>query len=114
MSSSNGRNNATKLREVVSADNGDASVTITWDVDKEIQVWATPLTADRTVTLSTTNAINGSRFRIIRKLAATGVFNLNVGTGPLIQLSVGNEFCDVTYDGSAWFVSAYGTIYVAI
>lgn len=113
MSSSNARNNATKLRESVSADKGDASATITWDVDSETQIWATPLTADRTVTLATTNAVAGAKFRIIRKLAATGVFNLSIGTGPLIQLQVGNEWCEVTYDGAAWFVSAYGSIYVS-
>ena len=74
---SKARNNAAKLRQLVSADNGDASVTLTWNVDSELQIWATPLTADRTVTLSTTNAVAGARFKIMRKLAATGLFNLS-------------------------------------
>ena len=99
---SKARNNAAKLRQLVSADNGDASVTLTWNVDSELQIWATPLTADRTVTLST-NAVAGARFKIMRKLAATGLFNLSVGSGPLVLLSVGNEWCEVTYDGAAWF-----------
>jgi hypothetical protein len=73
------------------------------------QRWNTPLTADRAVTLSTTYARTGARFRIIRTAAATGAFNLNVGTGPLKALPVGS-WCDVEYDGSAWFLAAYGTL----
>ena len=73
------------------------------------QRWNTPLTADRAVTLSTTYARAGARFRIIRTAAATGAFNLNVGTGPLKALGIGS-WCDVEYDGSAWFLAAYGTL----
>jgi hypothetical protein len=110
---SNARENVIRLNDSVSADNGDADATLVWGEDETTQVWATTLTVDRTVTLSTTNAVNGARFHILRTLAATGDFDLSIGTGPLITLPVGNEWCDVQYDGSAWIVVAYGTIYVA-
>lgn len=66
-------------------------------------------TADRAVTLSTTNVYNGVRFRVIRTANATGAFNLNVGTGPLKAMGTAGSFCDVEYNGSAWILTAYGT-----
>lgn len=111
---SNARDSVDKVRWSVSADNGDASATLSFGASDTVQLWKTPLTADRTVTLSTTNAPEGARFRIIRTLAATGLFSLNVGAGPLVQLQVGNEWCEVTFDGSAWSLSGYGVFYVAI
>lgn len=92
---------AATLRVLAQGASGNAS-TVT-------QRWNTPLTADRAVTLSTTYARTGARFRIIRTAAATGAFNLNVGTGPLKALAVGT-WCDVEYDGSAWFLAAYGAL----
>ena len=93
----------------ISADNGDAAATLVVASDEPTQIWATALGADRAVALSTTNAENGDRFRIVRKASATGAFNLNVGTGPLKALGIG-EWCDVEYDGSAWFLSSYGAL----
>lgn len=82
---------------------GDADATLTPRTSRLLHSFQTTLTADRTVTLSTTNAWNGCTFRIRR--SAAGAFALNVGTGPLIALAQG-EWCDVTYNGSAWVVSA--------
>lgn len=65
------------------------------------------LTANRAVTLSTTGARAGHRFRITR--TGSGAFNLNVGTGPLKAL-IQNTWCEVVYDGSAWYLSAYGAL----
>jgi len=65
------------------------------------------LGADRAVTLSTTSAVAGDSFRITR--TGGGAFNLNVGTGPLKALAT-NTWCEVTYDGAAWFLSAYGAL----
>jgi hypothetical protein len=71
--------------------------------------WQSPLTANRTVTLSTTNVFSGCKFRIVRTAAATGAFNLNVGSGPLKALAAG-QWCDVEYTGSSWQVVAAGSL----
>ncbi len=65
------------------------------------------LTADRAVTLLVTNAKSGLTRRITR--SGGGAFNLNVGTGPLNALAT-NQWCDVTYNGTAWYLAAYGTL----
>ena len=93
----------------VSADKGDAAATLTAGTSEPTQRWATPLTTDRAVTLSTTNAWSGAAFRITRTAAATGASNLNVGTGPLKALAVGT-WCDVEFDGSAWLLTGYGAL----
>lgn len=94
----------------VSADKGDASATLTVNSSNETNIWNTPLTAARSVTLSTTGAFNGAKFRIVRTANATGAFNLNVGTGPLKALTAAGQWCEVEYDGAAWFLSSYGTL----
>lgn len=71
--------------------------------------WQSPLTADRTVTLSTTGAVSGVKFRIVRTAGATGAFNLNVGSGPLKALAAG-QWCDVEYTGSNWLLAAFGSL----
>lgn len=91
----------------VVADNGDAAVTLTVGTSEETQRWNTPLTAARAVTLSTTGAHEGARFRIVRTAAATGAFTLDVGTGPLRALAAG-QWCDVEYTGTAWVLTAAG------
>jgi hypothetical protein len=50
-------------------------------------------------------------YRITR--TASGAFVLNVGTGPLIALAA-NRWCDVTYDGTAYYLSAFGSLDVAV
>jgi hypothetical protein len=96
----------------VSADHANtATVTLQASLSATTNIWATELTAHRTVTLSTlglgTNS--GARFRIVRKATATGAFNLNVGTGPLKALAVG-QWCEVEYDGAAWALTAAGAL----
>jgi hypothetical protein len=68
------------------------------------------MTATRPVTLSTTGASNGISYRITR--TATGAFDLNVGTGPLVVLAP-NRWCDVTFDGTAYYLSAFGSLDVS-
>jgi hypothetical protein len=65
------------------------------------------LTADRAVTLSTTGAFNGLAYKITR--TGGGAFNLTVGTGPLKALATG-QWCEVVFDGTAYYLSAYGTL----
>lgn len=95
--------------ESVSADKGDAAASLAVGSAQRVNVWGTPLTAARAVTLSTVQAVNGTRFRIVRSAAATGAFPLNVGTGPLAALYAG-QWCDVVYNGSAWILEARGRL----
>jgi hypothetical protein len=93
------------LEDLVSADRGDTSQTLAVRVDLPVQRWATALTANRTITLSTTGAVNGDTFRIVR--SGAGAFTLTVGS---IYTLVVPGWVDVTYDGSAWVVTAWGSI----
>lgn len=95
----------------MSADNGDASVSLTVGTSERTQRWATILTADRTVTLNTTTAYTGARFRIVRTEAASGLFALNIvaASATLTKLLRG-QWCDVEYSGTAWLVSTKGDL----
>jgi hypothetical protein len=91
----------------VSADRGDASVTIVAGTDRQTQRFATTLTANRTVTLSTTGAVNGDKFRVVR--TGLGSFTLAVGGLKTIPSATAG-FVDVEYDGTAWRLTGYGTL----
>jgi len=66
------------------------------------------LTTARAVTLNTTNALPGrTKVRITR--TGGGAFNLNVGTGPLKAMA-SNTWADFVYDGSAFYLAAYGAL----
>lgn len=85
----------------------DAAFTLTPASSARFTRHSGVLTANRAVTLTTTGAFAGMEFRITR----TGVdaFALNVGTGPLKALAT-NSWCSVVFDGTAWNLSAYGTL----
>jgi hypothetical protein len=91
----------------VSADRGNTDQTLTVGVDEPIQRWASALGSNRTVTLSTTGAINGDRFRIVR--TGLGAFTLDVGGLKTIP-SATAAFVDVSYNGSAWVLTGYGLL----
>ncbi|MCR4333108.1 MAG: hypothetical protein NUV34_10490, partial [Sulfuricaulis sp.] len=93
----------------LTADVGNASVTLTVGTSARVQRWATALTADRTATLSATGAWRGAEFRIIRDDAATGAFSLIVGAS-LARLAPG-QWCDVKYSGTAWVLAGYGDLH---
>ena len=88
----------------IGADRGDAGATLVWGTDEPIQRWSTILTANRTVTLSTTNAVNGSWFKVVR--TGLGLFTLDVG-GLRTIASATAAIVEVGYDGSAWVVTGY-------
>jgi hypothetical protein len=90
------------------ATNGDVAATLTPGTSAGTQLWNTPLTAARAVTLAA--GTDGDYFRIVRTAAATGAFNLNVGTGPLKALTAASTWVDVTCVGTTWFVTASGTL----
>jgi len=86
---------------------GDASLTATvLGSTTETVLFSTTLTANRTLTLSTTNAVNGDSYHILR--TAGGAFTLDVGPG-LITLAQ-DTWCAVVFDGSAWKLTAYGAL----
>ena len=92
------------------ADNGDASATLTYASSATIQCWNTALGANRTVTLSTTNAKEGGSFLVVRGAGATGAFTLAVGS--LATLRVPGEWARVAYDSgtAAWVLVGYGIL----
>ena len=92
----------------ISTDNGDADVTLTAGKHASTQRFATPLTAARTITLSTTGGYSGARFRVVREAGATGAYNLEVGA--IKSLTAAGQWCEVTYDGSAWILTAAGSL----
>lgn len=86
---------------------GDVDVTLDVNGYYPTSIFSTALTATRAVTLSTTGAALGDKLRISRP--SSGAFNLNIGTGPLKALPA-SSWCDVEYNGTSWFLSAYGTL----
>lgn len=91
----------------VSADRGDTAQTLTVGTDASTQRWATTLTANRAITLSTTGAVNGDRFRVVR--TGLGAFTLDVGGLKTIP-SATAAWVDVEFDGSAWRLTGYGAL----
>lgn len=83
----------------------DAALTLAYLTNAPSIVHTGTLTADRAVTLPTANVPAGARFHVTRKGA--GAFNLSVGG--LKNLTT-NTSCDVEYDGSAWTLTAYGSL----
>lgn len=93
--------------ETVSADLGDADYTAQCGASPTTLYFGTTLTADRAVTLSTTNAYPGARFRITR--TGLGSHTLAVGSVKTIG-SATAAFVDVIYQAGAWRLAAYGTL----
>ena len=101
----------------MSADNGDASITISIG-DETIQMFETQLTVNRTVTLpehelSTSNAFNGLTYKIIRNAATPGTFTLTVqdnDSGALGTLANDtNGAITVMYRRTDWKLIGYET-----
>lgn len=63
------------------------------------------LTADRLLTLETAGMISGFTLRITR--TGSGAFSLSVGG---LKNLITNSWCDVVFNGSAWVLTAYGTL----
>src|SRR3990167_2986073 len=97
-----------EIAHAIVEDNGDASVTLTNASSARVQRWDTALGANRTVTLSTSNAKEGADFIIVRASGATGNFTLAVGS--LATLRAPGEWCLVRYDAgtTAWILEQYG------
>jgi hypothetical protein len=89
----------------ISTNSSDADFTLTPQVSRPMVRHTGTLTADRTITLSTTDAWNGCTFRVTR--TGSGAFNLSVGG--LKNLAT-NGWCEVVYDGSAWRLAQFGSL----
>jgi len=87
----------------------DASATFTFSplVSRWTQVLTAPITANRTVTLSSSFAQRGTKARFTRTSASTGAFNWDIGG--LKNLTVGT-WCEVEWDGSAWILTQFGSL----
>lgn len=86
---------------------GDADVTLQVGVNSETQCYATTLTQNRAVTLSTTGAYDGARFRIVR--TGLGNFTLNVGGLKTIP-SATAATVEVVFRAGAWQLAAYSLL----
>ena len=85
----------------ISPDNGDADV-ILESFDAGIQLFATPLTANRFVYLPTTNLFKGQTFSIVRKDIEP--FALTIGGAGGFQPTISGTITTV-YNGVAWQVT---------
>ena len=85
----------------------DANATFTFSplVSRWNQRLNVPITANRTVTLSTSFAQQGTEATFTRTAASTGAFNWDIGG--LKSLTAG-QWCKVGYDGSAWVLLQFG------
>lgn len=95
------------VMQSISATGGNGSYTITAGVSATTQRITAALTGNRTITLDTTGAWSGAKFRVVRTAASTGAFTTDVGG--LKTLATG-QWCDVEYDGSAWLLTAFGSL----
>lgn len=91
----------------ISSDNGDASITYQAHRDALVQLFATTLTANRTVTLSTTNANTGDKLRVVR----TGLGSFTLAVGSIKTIPSGTAaFVEIEFDGTAWNLIGYGAL----
>ena len=99
-----------EIVENIAADNGDADATFSNGSSARVQRWNTTLTANRTLTLSTTNAKEGAHCTAVRGAGATGNFTLAVGS--LATLRAPGEWARCVYDAGtgAWILEAYGIL----
>jgi len=91
----------------ISANRGDADVTLVVGVDEPVQRFMTSLSANRTITLSSTGAKKGDTFRIVR--TGTGAFTLDVGGLKTIPAYT-QATVDVMWGGSVWVLTGYAKI----
>jgi hypothetical protein len=85
----------------------DAAATHTHSVDQGYAELNVPLTANRVLTLSATNAVAGAELQVTRTAAATGGFTLDVGG--LKTLAAG-QWARVRHNGAAWTLLAFGSL----
>jgi hypothetical protein len=86
----------------------DANVTLTVGSSAPVQRHTGTLTANRTITLSTTGAYVGAKFEVSRTGGSSGgVYGLSIGG--LVSLDT-NTWAEATFDGTGWWLSRYGPL----
>jgi parallel beta-helix repeat protein len=89
----------------ISFDKGDTSITVVPLRDAETTVYNIPLTANRTVTLSTMGAWNGAKFKTVRTAKATGASILTVGS----KVVAAGQWVEHIFASGAWIETAFGS-----
>lgn len=88
----------------------DAGITLTVGASFPTNIWQSPLTANRTVTLSSSSTFPGAKFRVVRTAAATGAFTLDVSYGGTIKSLSAGQWAEFEWTGSTWLTTAYGSL----
>jgi hypothetical protein len=95
----------------VTASNGVGDTDYSFDPNatSSTLVFNVSFTANRTLTLVTTNVRNGQRCRVARSGGNTGgPWTLTIGgTGKTLAAST---WCDVQFDGATWTIIGYGSL----
>lgn len=90
------------------ATDAGGTLTVTPTTSLSTQRLNAAITANRTVTLSSTGAAPGTKFRFVRSSAATGAFNWDIGG--LKTLTAASTWCEVEWDGSAYVLTGNGSL----
>lgn len=91
---------------------GDETKTLFVGTDPELVIFATPLTANRSVSFTaSTGLVDGAQFRVVRAAGATGAFNLTVNALASKVLAVGT-FAEFAYSTAlaGWQITNSGTL----
>jgi hypothetical protein len=87
-------------RQIGIALHNDTSFTYNWLTDGDVYLLNSPLTANQTVTLSTTSIPHGAVATFVRTASATGAFDAIVGG---VVMSAADMRCELTYyTGVGW------------
>ena len=70
-------------------------------------IYDAPITTGRTVTLNSTNPATGDTVHVTRTAAATGADLVALAALKFLNPS---QYARATYDGSAWVLTAYGSL----
>lgn len=94
----------TGIPKRVSTVTSNADFTLTPFESSEHTIHTGGISTQRTVTLATTNAEEGMKFKLTR--TGTGASALNFAGKGLLQ----NQWAEATFDGSAWVLTAFGSL----
>lgn len=88
---------------------GDENVTLMPRTSTMYQFFDTTLTANRTVTLSTTLAIKGDTFVVVRSAATPGAFTLDVGGLQTVPVDT-KATVTALFNGASWVLASYSLV----
>ena len=88
---------------------GDSDAVLSPLSSLQTNLWQSPLTAARTVTLGVVNAFEGYKYRLVRTSGSTGLSALTVLANDNITL-VSGSWCEVEFVGGRWLCTAKGLL----